>query len=121
MTILRARSRPAVGTETRPFGPVKTSKEITQEIRSLRERTKVLSGFWISEFAAAISTLEWALGKRDKTPSEDIGSPAGEHGKIAGRLLGAVSNEAKRPSRAKTPSKAKKPSEAKTPSRSKNR
>ena len=100
---------------------MKTSKEITQEIRSLRERAKALSGFWISEFAAAISTLEWALGKRDKTPSEDIGSPAGEHGKIAGRLLEAVSNEAKRPSRAKTPSKAKKPSEAKTLSRSKNR
>lgn len=92
---------------------MKTSKEITQEIRSLRERAKALSGFWISEFAAAISTLEWALGKGDKTPSEDIGSPAGEHGKIAGRLLEAVSKEAKEPSKAKKPSKPSKPSSAK--------
>jgi hypothetical protein len=75
---------------------VKTSQEITQEIRRIRERAKSLSGFWISEFAAAISTLEWAAGRRDKPPSEDIGSPASEHGKFAERLLEAVSKEAKK-------------------------
>jgi hypothetical protein len=74
---------------------VKTDPEINQEIRRIRERAKSLSGFWISEFAAAIATLEWALGKRDKPPSEDIGSPASEHGKIAERLLDAVGKERK--------------------------
>jgi hypothetical protein len=88
---------------------VKTAPEINQEIRRIRERAKSLSGFWISEFAAAVATLEWALGKRDKSPSEDIGSPASEHGKIAERLLEAVSNEAKKPSTPKKPLKASKP------------
>ena len=74
---------------------MKTAPEINQEIRRIRERAKSLSGFWISEFAAAIATLEWALGKRDKSPSEDIGSPASEHGKIAERLLDAVGKELK--------------------------
>jgi hypothetical protein len=88
---------------------VKTSKEITQEIRRIRERTKSLSGFWISEFAAAIDALEWVLGKRDKPPSEDVGTPAGEHGRIAERLLEAVAKEPKNPSRdLKKPSKPKK-------------
>jgi hypothetical protein len=86
---------------------VKTSQEITQEIRRIRERAKSLSGFWISEFAAAIDALEWALGRRDKPPSEDVGAASGEHGRIAGRLLEAVSKEAKKPSQPKKPSKPK--------------
>jgi hypothetical protein len=98
---------------------VKTSKEITQEIRRIRERAKSLSGFWISEFAAAIATLEWAAGKRDKTPSEDIGSSASEHGKIAERLLEAVSKEAKKLPTPKPPTP--KLATPKKPSKPKNR
>jgi len=74
---------------------VKTSPEMTQEIRRIRERAKSLSGFWISEFAAAISTLEWALGKRDAPPSEDIGSAGSGQGEIAKRLLDALSQAVK--------------------------
>jgi hypothetical protein len=80
---------------------VKTSKEITEEIRRVRERAKSLSGFWISEFAATISTLEWALGKKDKPPSEDIGSATSGQGDIAKRLLEAVAKEARIPPKAK--------------------
>jgi hypothetical protein len=85
---------------------VKTATEITQEIRHIRERAKSLSGFWISEFAAAIATLEWAAGKRDKPPSEDIGASASDHGKISERLLEAVSKGAKKRSK---PGRASKP------------
>jgi hypothetical protein len=74
---------------------VKTSQEMNQEIRRIRERAKSLSGFWISEFAAGISTLEWALGKRDTPPSEDIGSAASGQGEIAKRLLDALSKAGK--------------------------
>lgn len=70
---------------------MKNPKELTQEISRIRTRAKSLSGFWISELAAALYTLEWAAGKRDTPPSEDIGSAGGEHGKIADRLLHAVS------------------------------
>src|SRR3546814_5211946 len=41
----------------------KSSKEIQEEIRRIKEAVKKLSGFWISESAAAIYALEWALGK----------------------------------------------------------
>ena len=68
---------------------------MTQEIRRIRERAKSLSGFWISEFAAGISALEWALGKRDAPPSEDIGSAASGQGEIAKRLLDALSKAVK--------------------------
>jgi len=88
---------------------MRTAQELTGEVRRIRERARSLSGFWISEFAAAIDALEWALGKRDKPPSEDVGSPAGEHGKIAGRLLEAVSKEAKKPSRLSKPAEVPKP------------
>jgi ribosomal protein S19E (S16A) len=81
---------------------VKSSKEISQEIRRIRERAKSLSGFWISEFAAGISSLEWALGKRERAPSEDIGSAASGQGEIAKRLLDALSKAGKP---AKTPKK----------------
>ena len=78
---------------------MRTAQELTGEVRRIRERARSLSGFWISEFAAAIEALEWALGKRDKPPSEDVGTPAGEHGKIAERLLEAVAKEAKKPAK----------------------
>lgn len=98
----RGRPRPGAGADT-PLPSVKTAPEVNGEIRRIRERARSLSGFWLSEFAAAISALEWALGKRDKPPSEDVGSPASEHGKIAERLLEAVSKEAKKPSKPKKP------------------
>src|SRR5687768_13182068 len=70
---------------------MKNAKELTQEVTRIRQRAKELSGFWLSELAAAMYTLEWAAGKRDRPPSADIGSAGGEHGKIADRLLHAVS------------------------------
>jgi len=87
---------------------MRTAQELTGEVRRIRERARSLSGFWISEFAAAIEALEWALGKRDKPPSEDVGTPAGEHGKIAERLLEAVAKEAKKPAKQLKPTKPKK-------------
>jgi hypothetical protein len=88
---------------------MRTAQDVNGEVRRIRERARSLSGFWISEFAAAIDALEWALGKREKPPSEDVGSPASEHGKIAERLLEAVAKEAKTPSKElKKPSKPKK-------------
>jgi hypothetical protein len=86
---------------------VKAAPEINQEIRRIRERAKSLSGFWISEFAAAIATLEWAVGKRDAPPSEDIGSAASGQGEIAHRLLVGLSKDAKKPATPKKPSKPK--------------
>jgi hypothetical protein len=80
---------------------MRTAQDVNGEIRRIREKARSLSGFWISEFAAAIDALEWTLGKRDKPPSEDVGSPASEHGKIAERLLGAVAKEAKKPAKPK--------------------
>jgi hypothetical protein len=80
---------------------VKSSRDIAQEIRRIRERAKSLSGFWISEFAASISALEWVIDKRDKPPSEDIGSAGSEQGEIAKRLLEAVSKEVRAPAKAK--------------------
>ena len=74
---------------------MKSEKDLNQEIRRIRERAKSLSGFWLSEFAAGISTLEWVLGKRDKAPSEDIGQASSGQGEIAKRLLEAVAKEAK--------------------------
>ncbi|HEX9304372.1 MAG TPA: hypothetical protein VGA31_07980 [Thermoanaerobaculia bacterium] len=80
---------------------MRTAQDVNGEIRRIREKARSLSGFWISEFAAAIDALEWTLGKRDKPPSEDVGSPASEHGKIAERLLEAVAKEAKKPAKPK--------------------
>jgi len=88
---------------------MRTPQDLTSEVRRIRERARSLSGFWISEFAAAIASLEWVLGKRDEPPSEDLGSPASEHGKIAGRLLEAVAKEAKKPTRVSKPKKTSEP------------
>jgi hypothetical protein len=70
---------------------MKNAKELTQEVTRIRQRAKELSGFWISELAAALYAIEWAAGKRERPPSADIGSAGGEHGRIADRLLHAVS------------------------------
>lgn len=70
---------------------MKNAAELTREVGKIRARAKELSGFWISELAAALYALEWAAGKRERPPSADIGSAAGEHGRIADRLLHAVS------------------------------
>lgn len=81
---------------------MRDAKELTQEVGRIRARAKELSGFWISELAAALYALEWAAGKREAPPSADIGSAAGEHGKIADRLLHAVSaSPAKKASKGK--------------------
>lgn len=70
---------------------MKNGKELTQEVTKIRQRARELSGFWISELAAALYAIEWAAGKRERAPSADIGLAGGEHGKIADRLLHAVS------------------------------
>ena len=70
---------------------MKNAKELTQEVTRIRQRARELSGFWISELAAALYAIEWAAGKRERAPSADIGLAGGEHGKIADRLLHAVS------------------------------
>ena len=88
---------------------LRSAQELTGEVRRIRERARSLSGFWISGFAAAIEALEWTLGKRDKPPSEDIGTPAGEHGKIAERLLEAVAKETKEAKKPSKPMKLVKP------------
>ena len=63
--------------------PSVDEKRIREEVRRLREKGKSLSGFWVSEIASAIYALEWVLGKRDRTPSEDVGERDSGHGKLA--------------------------------------
>jgi hypothetical protein len=91
--------------------PLRSEKDIREEIRKLREKGKSLSGFWVSELAAAIYALEWVLGKRDKTPPEDIGEPASGHGKLAEAISKAAEKEP--PAVAKKPPVAKKPAASK--------
>ncbi len=66
---------------------MKTDKELRDEIRRIRERVRGLSGFWIGEASEAIYALEWALGKREPPPSEDLGRARGGREKIAASLL----------------------------------
>jgi len=66
---------------------MKTEKELRDEVRRIRERVRDLSGFWIGEASEAIYTLEWALGKREPSPSEDLGRPRGGREKIAASLV----------------------------------
>lgn len=66
---------------------MKMEKELREQIRRVRERVKGLSGFWIGEASAAIYALEWALGKREPSPSEDLGRPRGGREKIAAALI----------------------------------
>ena len=73
---------------------MKTQKEITQEVRRVRERVKEFSGYWIGEGAAAIQALEWTIEKRKESPSEDLGKTGGEHERIAAGLLKSVEKPA---------------------------
>jgi len=66
---------------------MKTEKELREQVARIRERVKGLSGFWIGEASAAIYALEWALGKREPSPSEDLGRPRGGREKIAAALI----------------------------------
>lgn len=68
-------------------------KRIREETRRLREKGKSLSGFWVSELAAAIYALEWVLGKRERAPSEDIGERDSGHGKLAESISKAAEKE----------------------------
>jgi hypothetical protein len=86
--------------------PLKDEKTVREEIRRLRDKAKSLSGFWVSEFAAATYALEWALGKKEKAPSEDIGERESGHGKIAETLTKAA--EKAPPAAAKTAAKNEK-------------
>ncbi len=82
-------------------------KKIREEARRLREKGKSLSGFWVSELAAAIYALEWVLGKRERAPSEDIGERDSGHGKLAESISKAAEKEP--PSAVKTPKVTEKP------------
>jgi hypothetical protein len=82
--------------------PFQNEKDVRQEMRKLREKGKSLSGFWVSELAAAIYALEWTLEKREKPPSEDIGARESGHGKIAESI-------AKAAEKTPTPTKVRRP------------
>lgn len=69
---------------------MRSEKEIREEVRRVRERVKGFSGFWIGEASAGIYALEWALGRRDLAPSEDLGRAGGERERIAAALLRVV-------------------------------
>ena len=71
-------------------------KVIRDEVRQIKERVKGFSGFWIGEASAAIYALEWALGKKEKAPSEDLGRAGGEQGRIAAGLV-KLAEKAPRP------------------------
>jgi hypothetical protein len=91
--------------------PLRSEKDIRQEIRNLRDKGKSLSGFWVSELAAAAYALEWVLGKKEKTPANDVGEPNSGHGKLAESISKAAERQ---PPAAKRPA-VKKPPEAKKP------
>jgi hypothetical protein len=76
---------------------MKTEKELREEVRRVRERVRELSGFWVGEASAAIYALEWALGKRDPSPSVDLGLPNGGREKIASGLVKLAPKIAARP------------------------
>jgi hypothetical protein len=86
--------------------PSVDEKKIREEARRLRDKGKSLSGFWVSEIAAAIYALEWVLGKRDRAPSEDVGERDSGHGKLAESISKAAEKE---PPSAVKPGKSVKP------------
>ena len=88
--------------------PLRSEKDIRQEIRNIRDKGKSLSGFWVSELAAAAYALEWVLGKREKAPANDVGEPNSGHGKIAESISKAAEKEP--PAAKKKAPAAKKPS-----------
>lgn len=73
--------------------PLRSEKDIRQEIRNLRDKGKSLSGFWVSELAAAAYALEWVLGKKEKAPANDVGEPDSGHGKLAESISKAAEKE----------------------------
>jgi hypothetical protein len=73
--------------------PLRSEKEIREEIRNLRDKGKSLSGFWVSELAAAAYALEWVLGKKEKAPANDVGEPDSGHGKLAESISKAAEKE----------------------------
>lgn len=73
---------------------MKTEKEIREETRRIRERARSLSGFWVAELASAAYSLEWALGKHARPPSEDIGGSESAQGRIAASLVKAAEKTA---------------------------
>jgi hypothetical protein len=73
---------------------MKTEKDLKTEARRIRERARELSGFWISELAAAAYALEWVTGRRPAPPSAAIGAAEGDFGKIAESLAKAASEAA---------------------------
>jgi hypothetical protein len=95
---------------------MRDEKEIRAEVRRIRERVKALSGFWIGESSAAIYALEWAAGKRDVPPSEDLGRPQGGREKIAAALI-ALAARAPSPLKRKPPKPPGKPRPPSRPSR----
>jgi len=88
---------------------VKSESELRRELPRIRERVKSLSGFWVGEASAAIYALEWAIGKRETPPSEDIGRAHGGREKVAESLIRLV---AKAPARVRSAA-----SEGRTPAR----
>ena len=84
---------------------MKTEKEIREEARRIRERAKGLSGFWVAELASAAYSLEWALGKQTRPPSEDIGGPESAQGRIAASLVKAAEKTAAASVKAARPKK----------------
>jgi len=73
--------------------PLRSEKDIRQEIRNLRDKGKSLSGFWVSELAAATYALEWVLGKKERAPANDVGEPWSGHGKLAESISKAAEKE----------------------------
>jgi hypothetical protein len=69
---------------------MRSEKELRAEVRAARERARDLSGFWVSELAAAAAALEWAFGKQARPPSEDIGAADSVQGRIAAALVKAA-------------------------------
>lgn len=85
---------------------MKTEKEIREEARRVREKARGLSGFWVAELASAAYSLEWALGKHPRPPSEDIGGPDSAQGRIAASLVKAAEKEAAASAKPARPRKA---------------
>ncbi|HKF42775.1 MAG TPA: hypothetical protein VKG01_06735 [Thermoanaerobaculia bacterium] len=93
---------------------MRSEKEIRDEVRRVRDRGKMLSGFWVAELAAAAYSLEWALSKHDKPPSEDIGSGESAQGRIAASMVKAAEKEAAASAKKKAPAEKKPAAPAKS-------
>jgi hypothetical protein len=90
---------------------MKTEKEVREEVRRIRDRVKVLSGFWIGEASAAIYALEWATDKREPALSADLGGRRSGREKIAAGLVKAVEKAPTPPVKRPAKTGRKRPSE----------